>query len=365
MPCKNIHLNKKIIAAKAVFVAIIFCLLGACTDSNKLPNAIETYEERLTNVLGLPRLDEQSIDLPFPNRTSLAVLIPAVDMNLRDFYGIENCPIKQLIAQRNTALGKIHLPSQRFKYEVEVINTLNECVEAMAINQNLNKSLERELNLTKRWMHAKTASYADNWANLLTQSEEIYLAFNRSDGFLSGDNNEPINLAMIDLRYFLSLNKSSIDKSSPIVSIDKVEELELHLQSMQSHRFYVKFWRSLMLMEQRISALNTSLSEALPRFQCNSVSNKSKFDILRNVFTKYFIQGLQPMASALNNYQYQLSPLLIELSNHPDLPDAFKTGIQNRHTTLVAKYEETIKLHIEIWQSFFQRCAINPTTLTS
>jgi hypothetical protein len=368
MPTKLISLSKQIKLPFAAVCLWALLALSGCSGSNKLPDVLNTYAERLGNVLEIEIESESYLLMPFPNRTSMAQQLPEIDMNLREFYGINNCPIKQLIAQRNTALGKIHLPSQRFKYEVEVINTLQQCVKTInrksVKNTSVDQALEKELALIEKWLSAKTSNYPHNWSNLVTQSEETYLAFTQSDGFLSGDKEEPISLALIDLRFLLSLNQVS-ESDDKIVTVQDVEELESHLQSVRSHRFYVKYWRSIMFIEQRLNGLNAMLSASLPTFQCHSTSNKTQFDILRNVFTKYFIQGVQPIASALNNYQYQLNPIFEEIVNHPDLPSDFKSGIAHRHQTLVNDYENSMKNHIQLWQAFFARCSVNPESLVS
>ena len=368
MPTKLISFSKQ---SKFPFAAVglwAMLALSGCSDSNKLPDALNTYADRLGNVLEIEIESESNLLMPFPPRTSMAQQPPELDMNLREFYGINNCPIKQLIAQRNTALGKVHLPSQRFKYEVEVINTLQQCVkfinEKDEEQESIKKALGRELALIEQWLFAKTNSYPQNWSNLVTQSEETYLAFTQSDGFLNGDKEDPVSLALIDLKFLLSLNQATHTHDN-IVTFEDVKELESHLQSMSSHRFYVKYWRSIMFIEHKLNRLNATLSVSLPAFQCHSTSNKQQFDILRNVFTKYFIQGVQPIASALNNYQYQLTPIFDEMVNHPDLPSNFKSGIAHRHKTLVKKYENSMKNHIQLWQTFFARCSVSPKSLVS
>ncbi|WP_110427208.1 DUF3080 family protein [Glaciecola sp. KUL10] len=363
-------LKEKIASVKLLgFYIFSILALSGCFDMQKLPSALNLYEERLTNVLGIEVENKASVSMPFPNRTSLAIDIPEIDMNLREFYGLNACPIKHLIAQRNTALGKIHLPSQRFIYEVEVINTLSQCVNSLGQrideSDNINSSELKELTLIQTWLLAKQTSYPFNWANLITQSEEAYLALNQTDGFLNGSNEDPISLAIIDLRYFLSLNQQANRQHPPVVLMDDVQALESHLQSMQNHRFYAKFWRSLMLTEQSISRLNLVLDNALPAFQCHSSSKKQDFDILRNVFTKFFIQGIQPIASAFNNYQYKLSPLIDEIGQHPDLPYDFKSHISQRHRSLFASYTQAMSTHIQHWQRFFARCAVSPKSLVS
>lgn len=351
---------KKIKARLFLLMLSLLFLLPACTFKSPLESNITTYKDRLLNVLNVSSADLTVSDdfaASFPARTSMLVDVPQIDMNLREFYGIENCPIKQLIAQRNTALGKIHLPSQRFKYEVEVINTLQTCYQRLVNDAKRDASLAKEKALIGEWLSSKKASYDANWANLITQSEEIYLSLNNPATILNGDDSDSLNAALIDLNYLLSLNNEA---SSNLVNNQDLTNLEAHLQSMQQHRFYSRLWKSMELVDSEMALLNTILIAYLPEFQCHSVSNKAKFDILRNVFSKYFIQGVQPIASALNNYQYQLQPLIKRLSEHPDLPQTLKKELKNKNETRFSIYQQTLKNHIDIWQQFFARCSVSP-----
>jgi len=343
-------------------------LLFACQPNQQLKTDLDTYKDRISNVLELElRNAEPDLSLGFAKKSALNTQIPTIEMNLREFYGIESCPLKQLIAQRNTALGKIALPSQRFIYEVEVLNVLKACIDAIKYKsesnqqtQDLASDQEKELGLLLQWYNAKQNAYDANWANLLTQSDELYSSFARSAGFISGDHSDDINSALVDLKYFLSL----YPLSDSLMQQD-MEDLELHLQSMAMHQFYARTWRSMLLITSELAVLNYSLKQRLAEFNCKSPSNKATLDIVRNVFSKYFLMEIQPKASVLNSYYYQLAPLMEKLAKKAPLPASFSESVVKHNTQTFENYAETMRQHIQLWQSFFSNCDISPQKIVN
>ena len=180
---------------------ILFILLGVngCSQHQSLHNAIEEYHARLARVLDVeaPEADFNA-DLGFSSRQSYFSDMPTVSLNVREFFNIPNCPLSSLIAERNTGLGKTQLPSQRYVYEVELVSAITYCLnnaEESAIKQKLAEILA-----------TKKTQLPINYANLITTSEETWLALSQANGFISGDSSDGLNPTLSALRYLLDVS---------------------------------------------------------------------------------------------------------------------------------------------------------------
>jgi DNA/RNA-binding domain of Phe-tRNA-synthetase-like protein len=83
-------------------------------------------------------------------------------------------------------------------------------------------------------------------------------------------------------------------------------------------------------------------------------------EYLTNVFQRYFIEKIQPIASQMNHYQYQLSPIFEKMLSHPNLSPNFKQYINQSNQQGFKNYQVAMQQHIHFWQDLFKRCNIKP-----
>ena len=96
---------------------------------------------------------------------------------------------------------------------------------------------------------------------------------------------------------------------------------------------------------------------------CTRTKSKQKVDYLTNVFNQFFIKQIQPIASQMNHYQYQLGPTLEKMSVHPNLSPSFKEYIQQLNQQGFENYQAAMQQHIQFWQNLFKRCNKKPGNL--
>ena len=81
-------------------------LLTGCFGENKLEKAVDAYSSRLSRAVNTAlEVPVPSDALGFPDRTLLHQDVEQINLNLREFYAIDECELSTLIAQRNTTLG--------------------------------------------------------------------------------------------------------------------------------------------------------------------------------------------------------------------------------------------------------------------
>ena len=165
-------------------------VIAGCSQKPFLLDTIETYAERLGNVLNAsPELTfEGQVE---PGSTALARKNDASltdkereTINLREFYNLPDCGIKPIIAERNTTLGKIQSPSQRYLYEVRLMRALKNCFASVSSQKD---SLITNENLTQlsEILALKQQDMSNAWTLFLRNSSELNTALSHQNSHLS------------------------------------------------------------------------------------------------------------------------------------------------------------------------------------
>ena len=330
-------------------VALCFVFILAGCGESKLQQSFDTYTERLAYTLDFDYELVSPTISPIP-QTSLVVQVPALKINFRQFYQIDNCALNTIIAERNTTLGKIASASQRFVYENRLGEAIKACIEALG-NEPGEQAI---LNALSDWHNHKQAHKLHYYAQLISQSKELQYALWRAPGMLSGELGDDAKTAALDLQFLLAL--ATQDKHD-------LNLIEQHLGSIQKHGFYVRHWRSLAFMQANLARLTSLMQPKLAELRCDLQSGKQKMNILRNIFSKYFLSEIQVTSSQINQYSYQLSEHYQQLSEVPELPASLRQYLTEQMALFTA-YQEQMTQHIEMWQTFFANCGVSGAQLS-
>ena len=91
---------------------------------------MQDYQQRMATVL---KKDKPAFIVsnlpPYPSLKTLEGGVNETSIKLTEFYQLQHCHLATLIAERNTSLGKLQLPSIRFHYEKQLIQGLQECIK--------------------------------------------------------------------------------------------------------------------------------------------------------------------------------------------------------------------------------------------
>lgn len=322
----------------------LICLLVACKPSQQLADDLKTYQHRMASVLEQPNAAYNNVSLPaYPALSDLRQDQPETTIKLAEFYQLQHCQLATIIAQRNTTLGKLQLPSTRFLYEKTIITSLVDCIA-----QTQDAQLKIKL---QAWLNVKSQSLIIAWADMLQTSTEMKQGLSSNSGFIIGDERDGLGETLLALTFLAqSLQSSSIDS----------HELETHLHNVAKSALLANLWRSQILLKENLENTTSWLQQHKLAEKCRTAKTKQNLSYLLNVFQLYFIEKIQVVASQLNNYHYQISPKLESLLEHPSLSPAFKDYIQQQHYQQFADYQIAMKEHIDYWQNIFSQCQIKP-----
>lgn len=366
-----------------VISVAMFALLG-CFGGSTVKQSIDDYAARLSRVLDTPLPDSfnDKITTPLPKLADSATLkhaIEGVNINLREFYALQDCELGTVVAERNTSLGKSQLPSQRLVYESKLLNVLKSCEAALTKENESNQRNATLAATIASWREQKTQDYSKTWANLVQGSQELRLALNTPERLFSVENNKDALSSVNALYYINSLsnkelllsdmyssNTASSDTETEASnennseSIIESSELEQQLKIIRSARLPATLWHTQQTLTQNLSLLTNMLETELDAVSCPEGRASDKAKILRNVFYLFFIEEIQPVGSLVNQYHYKLAPLWEDWLAQPSLHEEFKRYIRQQSQDGFNQYSSVMKAHVNLWQGFLGRCNLSP-----
>ena len=366
-----------------VISVAMFALLG-CFGGSTVKQSIDDYAARLSRVLDTPLPDSfnDKVTTPLPKLADSATLkhaIEGVNINLREFYALQDCELGTVVAERNTSLGKSQLPSQRLVYESKLLNVLRSCEAALTKENESNQRNAALAATISSWREQKTQDYSKTWANLVQGSQELRLALNTPERLFSVENNKDALSSVNALYYINSLsnkelllsdmyssNTASSDTETEATnennseSIIESSELEQQLKIIRSARLPATLWHTQQTLTQNLSLLTNMLETELDAVSCPEGRASDKAKILRNVFYLFFIEEIQPVGSLVNQYHYKLAPLWEDWLAQPSLHEEFKRYIRQQSQDGFNQYSSAMKAHVNLWQGFLGRCNLSP-----
>lgn len=319
-------------------------ILAGCQQAERVDDHLNDYAKRLVNVLEAEQVKFETVSLaPYPASNTLKQNIPLTTIKLSDFYGLKHCELYSLVAERNTALGRLQLPSTRYVYERKLLLALQTCI-AETPDEQLNLKLNK-------WLTIKRKQLPAVWANLMQTSEETKHALATNIGVINGSSSDGLNQTKAALNYLIQLPNNSIDNSS---------ELESHLKQLIDNPLPAKVWRTQLLLKQHLNLLTNWLITQESHLGCTATNKSKKLEYLTNVFRLFFIEKIQPIAGQLNHYHYQLTPMFEELIKTPHLSPSFKQYLHAQNTVGFEGYSNAMTEHLDFWQALFKGCNISP-----
>lgn len=324
-----------------VFVYVITFCLFACGDQDTLEYKVADYQQRLANVLESAAPVLPKVHLPsYPTLSELTLDLTETNIQLFEYYQLKHCTVHSLIAERNTTLGRLQLPSTRYLYERKLLDGL-----ALCIDSTTDKTLKLKL---QQWLQSKQNNLPLVWANLMQTSNELKSALSSNGIYIQGSKDDGLSNSKNALSFLLGLNENSKAKDS---------KLETHLAHLNQYRLPAKLWLSQLLLSKQLNQSTLWLKQQRTYLKCRDGKAETKVTYLANVFQRYFIERIQPIAGKINHYQYQLSPLFDELVQNQHVSAAFTTYIQQQQQSFDL-YQHAMTEHIQFWQTLFKRCNI-------
>ncbi|MEZ9287770.1 DUF3080 domain-containing protein [Vibrio lentus] len=316
---------------RSTLLCLTMVLTGCFDDSPQ--NYFDDYQTKIANVQDADEIQEDWELESLPRKRELFIEVPSLSIGLIDSYQLRQCGLFNLIAERNSVLGKVADEFRNYDYQVALLEGVGQCLS--------NKELDPEIvELLREIEQQKLAQFPLHRWNLIYASEAMQSQM-RGSQWLRADIGEQVRQTGDALEHInLALN-------TPLVSGKTTAVQERLEKSSTLGDLYYSL--------SRASAELDTITQQLTTFDANIICGKqrdtTKFRYLNNVFEQQYIGKVQPYMAQLDGYYQQLAPQLAMYDAQPELHNYY-FPIKDAHQA----FRSSTRRHVDYWQQLFKRC---------
>ncbi|MFS1863021.1 DUF3080 domain-containing protein [Vibrio lentus] len=316
---------------RSTLLCLTMVLTGCFDDSPQ--NYFDDYQTKIANVQDADEIQEDWELESLPRKRELFIEVPLLSIGLIDSYQLRQCGLFNLIAERNSVLGKVADEFRNYDYQVALLEGVGHCIS--------NNELESEIvELLREIEQQKLAQFPLHQWNLIYASEAMQSQM-RGSQWLRADIGEQVRQTSDALEH---INQAL---NTPLVSGKATEVQEVLEKSSTLGDLYYSL--------SRASAELDTITQQLTTFDANIICGKqrdtTKFRYLNNVFEQQYIDKVQPYMAQLDGYYQQLAPQLAMFDAQPEL-HSYYFPIKDAHQA----FRSSTRRHVDYWQQLFKRC---------
>ncbi|MGR5337289.1 DUF3080 domain-containing protein [Vibrio gigantis] len=313
----------------------LFCLtvmLAGCFSDGP-GDLFDDYQTKVARVQDAKELNDDWEFENLPRKRELLLDVPSLSIGLIDSYQLRQCGLFNLIAERNSVLGKVADEFRNYDYQVALLEGVGKCLSNNELDPEIIKLL-REIE------QQKLAQFPLHQWNLIYASEAMQSQM-RGSQWLRADIGDQVRQTGDALEH---INQAL---NVPLVSGKTTEVQEVLEKSSTLGDLYYSLARA--------SAELDTITKQLTTFDANIICGKqrdtTKFRYLNNVFEQQYIGKVQPYMAQLDGFYQQLAPQLGMFDAQPDL-HSYYFPIQDAHQA----FRSSTRRHVDYWQQLFKRC---------
>ncbi|MGF1849195.1 DUF3080 domain-containing protein [Vibrio lentus] len=316
---------------RSTLLCLTMVLTGCFDDSPQ--NYFDDYQTKIANVQDADEIQEDWELESLPRKRELFIEVPSLSIGLIDSYQLRQCGLFNLIAERNSVLGKVADEFRNYDYQVALLEGVGQCLS--------NNELEPEIvELLREIEQQKLAQFPLHQWNLIYASEAMQSQM-RGSQWLRADIGDQVRQTSDALEH---INQAL---NIPLVSGKTTEVQEgLEKSSTLGDLYY-----SLSRASAELDTITKQLTTFDANIICGEQRDTTKFRYLNNVFEQQYIDKVQPYMAQLDGYYQQLAPQLAMFDAQPEL-HSYYFPIKDAHQA----FRSSTRRHVDYWQQLFKRC---------
>ncbi|MEZ9069078.1 DUF3080 domain-containing protein [Vibrio atlanticus] len=316
---------------RSTLLCLTMVLTGCFDDSPQ--NYFDDYQTKIANVQDADEIQQDWELESLPRKRELFIEVPSLSIGLIDSYQLRQCGLFNLIAERNSVLGKVADEFRNYDYQVALLEGVGHCLS--------NNELEPEIvELLREIEQQKLAQFPLHQWNLIYASEAMQSQM-RGSQWLRADIGDQVRQTSDALEH---INQAL---NTPLVSGKTTEVQEgLEKSSTLGDLYY-----SLSSASAELDTITQQLTTFDANIICGKQRDTTKFRYLNNVFEQQYIDKVQPYMAQLDGYYQQLAPQLGMFDAQPEL-HSYYFPIQDAHQA----FRASTRRHVDYWQQLFKRC---------
>ncbi|MGQ4275755.1 DUF3080 family protein [Pseudidiomarina sp. E22-M8] len=335
-------------------IGVIVLLTGCSKTPSALAPLID-YQGRVANTLERAPIAYQAIPVPrLPEVRDLRVEIPRVSISLLDSWRIEECAASLLIAERNSALGKLEGGLSRYHTDLKLVTRLQDCVTKFERNDSaLAKRLATAL-------QAKRDNLPAAKQHAIATDKALRHTLRVAGNTLTTADSERFASALTALETVLRLMQKSslVPMAGETTTLPSQEQVEQALKTLHQSDYLPRLWRTLFEQYAYLQRLDPLIANLTTASGCSSVGIPQRAKILHTVFVKFFIAKVQPQLARFTEQGYAINQRLQHLNAQVALP-ALNHHIQQL-IEISTELNQASRQHVQPWQDFFAACGFTP-----
>ena len=317
-------------------------MLHGCSQPDNVVSAVHTLNQRIASTLNTPpaALDYTPRPAPMPTVRELKPAGEPAGMSFLTSLRLGHCKAGQLIAERNSSLGRLEDGLMRYQDDLALVHALKSCAQhpdSAPIKAELQRAIADK---QQQLDYDKAQSFATDKAlrHALTVS-------NTPLSVISDSRFEPPLNALKQLTEWLQQPTADA-------------QLANWRQQLAQSDYLPRLMRSTIEMRLKLQQLQQQLPSLTQAAGCNAKGVPERASILQNVFMQFFISDVQVTLAALTTQYQQLKPVLETLADQTP-----QTALKQYLTELSVQGEqltETSKAFVRPWQQLFADCGFTP-----
>lgn len=313
-------------------LVLLTVVLGGCFGEG--PGGLfDDYQTKIARVQDADEIKENWEFESLPRKRELLLDVPSLSIGLIDSYQLRQCGLFNLIAERNSVLGKVADEFRNYDYQVALLEGVGQCLA--------NNELDPEIvELLKEIEQQKLAQFPLHQWNLIYASDAMQSQM-RGSQWLRADIGDQVRQTSDALEHInQALNTS-------LVSGKTIEVQEILEKSSTLGDLYYSLARASVKLDTITKQLTTFDANII----CGKQRDTTKFRYLNNVFEQQYIGKVQPYMAQLDGYYQQLASQLVMFDAQPEL-HSYYFPIQDAHQA----FRLSTRRHVDYWQQLFKRC---------
>ncbi|YCO05178.1 DUF3080 domain-containing protein [Vibrio sp. VNB-15] len=332
---------RKWVIASAVILSTT--LLSGCDKwFNPEKDVFEKYNQRLANVLDVASSDVgQAPSVTIPDKRALFQELPRLSLGLLESYQLRQCGLFNLLAEKNSQLGKVQDAFYDFDYQTSLLRTINGCLTQFPLSD------EERIKLN--------GLYDQKWHHLAVHLDNVLLTSNAMRKQLTGStwlsNNSKDQVSRVR-DAFLALDDMY---QTPYRTVSRLPQISMvsYQEEIEKTRLVGRLYYTLLDASNWLHHTTQMLEANQNKLQCGPNRDTTQFRYLRNVFQSIYVTEVQPYMAYIDSTYQQLDGGLNLIEKRMQAHGA-SYGIEKAH----AQFRKETMAHVQFWKGLFKRCGV-------
>lgn len=299
----------------------------------------------------------------FPRKRERIKQTEGIRQGLIEVLDLKYCTgMLNLIAQRNSNLGRVMQSSQQMAYEIRFFSNLESCKEKLEQDNSQPQQLRQQIDAIYQ---IKAKNLKNEIWNGIYGADEFAANFSRSEEAIPTEGESGFGATQSAIDTLIQLAAISTENARQF-DLTSLSNLEDSYKTLYTNQYGSRLLKSLLLLSDTMERTSAAIHERLDKRPfCFPGHQTQKRDILHNVFIKYYSQRFQPYLSRVHRegdqWRHFTEKLIGQFEPTPAVLTHHKeTFSSTSENSLWNRYIRARDAHTKAWQRILGQCNLMP-----